>query len=106
MEAYRFVPYARAEKPDDDTTRLLEKAIRGESLNRQEKDRIGEILYGLFGSHGPTYKLAGWAWNMASCLPRILVQYKYDRCFWPHYAPDKTALRKALILPIEQMVYA
>ncbi|MBA7709948.1 hypothetical protein ES703_118874 [subsurface metagenome] len=106
MGAYKFSSCAREEKPDNDQTRLLEKAQSGALLTREEKDRIASLLYGLFSVHGATYKLAGWAWSMSGCLRRILVNYKYDRQFEPYYAPDKTSLRKALCLPISEMVYA
>jgi len=106
MEAYKFSSCAREEKPDNDLTRLLEKAQSGAALTRDEKDRIANTLYGLFGSHSSTYKLAGWAWYMGSCLRRILVNYSWDSNFQPYYAPDKTSLRKALSLPVKEMVYA
>ena len=104
MEAYKFACTAREEKPDNDTTRLLEKAD-GAPLTRQEKDSIAETLWGVFGSHSPVYKLAGWAWNMRFVLPRILVKHTYDNSFSIYYAPDKTSLRKVLH-NVEEMVYA
>jgi hypothetical protein len=106
MTAYKFVPYARETKPDNETTRLLEKAQQSEELTREEKDNIADTLYGIFGSHSSTYKLAGWAWYMGNCLPRILVRFNYDTEFRPYYAPDKTSLRKALHEPIREMIYA
>ena len=106
MAAYRFVSHAKEKKPDNDITRLLEKAQSGEALIREEKDRIAGILWGLFGGHSSTYKLAGWAWPMRDCLPRILVNYRWDNHFEIYHAPDKTSLRKALSLPIREMVYA
>jgi len=104
--AYRFSECAQPIKPDNDITRLLEKAMRKESLNREEKDRIGNLLYGIFGSHSATYKLAGWAWSMSGCLRRILVRFNWDNTFHPYYAPDKTALKNALTHPIREMIYA
>lgn len=106
MVAYKFSTSARDTKPDNDITRLLEKAMRGESLNREEKDRIANQLYGTFGSQSSTYKLAGWAWSMSGYLRRILVRFNWDNNFHPYFAPDKTALRKALTLPIKEMIYA
>lgn len=106
MIAYKFSECAQSVKPDNDITRLLEKAMRKEPLNREEKDRVGNLLYGTFGSQAGTYKLAGWAWNLRSCLRRILVQFRWGVTFHPYYAPDKTALRKALTLPICEMIYA
>ena len=105
MFAYKFSKCATAEKPQTENTELLEKAMRNEALSRQEKDRIAEILYGLFGDHGSTYRLAGWAWHMSGVLPRILVRHTWDNSFCPHYAPDKTALRKVLY-SVAEMVYA
>jgi len=106
MRAYKFSSCAREEKPDNDLTQLLEKAQSGAALTRDEKNRIANTLYGLFGSHSSTYKLAGWAWSMAGCLRRILVNFTWDNSFLPYYAPDKTSLRKALTLPIDEMIYA
>ena len=106
MVAYKFSECAQPVKPDNDITRLLEKAMRGESLDREEKDRIGNLFYGIFGSQSATYKLAGWAWNLSGSLRRILVSYRGANTFHPYYAPDKTALRKALTLPIREMLYA
>lgn len=106
MIAYKFVSYAREEKPDTEVTVLLEKAQSGAGLTREEKDRIASILWGIFGSHSSTYKLYGWAWPMANCLPRILVSYTWDKYFAPYHAPDKTSLRKALCGPIREMIYA
>jgi len=104
--AYKFSECARLVKPDNDITRLLEKAMRKERLSREEKDRIGNLLYGTFGSQAATYKLAGWAWSMSGCLRRILVKFKWGVTFHPYYAPDKTALRKVLPLPVREMIYA
>ena len=109
MQAYKFASTATATKPDNDITRLLEKAIRKEKLSREEKDRIANILYGLFSGYGATYRLAGWAWYMADCLPRILVSNTWSpQQFDAYYAPDKTSLRKALrgLLPVNEMIYA
>lgn len=103
MQAYKFASTATATKPDTDRTRLLEKAIRMEKLSREEKDRIG------YFSNDATYRLAGWAWYMADCLPRILVSNTWrPQQFDAYYAPDKTSLRKALrgLLPVNEMIYA
>ena len=102
--AYVFSSCASKEKPDTEITRLLEKAMRYERLTRQEKDRIAEILYGTFGSHGSAYRLAGWVWYMASYLNRILVRFEHDSEFYPYYAPDKTSLRRALYGKIAEMI--
>lgn len=106
MPAWKFSKTAAAEKPDNEITRLLEKAQSGSSLTREEKDRVSNILYGLFGAASSSYQLAGWEWDMWEYLPRFLVQYKGDRHFWPYYAPDKTSLRKVLITPIREIVAA
>jgi len=97
MSIYKFVPQARADKPVTEYTILLEKAQARMKLTREEKDKISNILYGVFGCHGPTYKLAGWAWAMSSSLKRILVSFTHDPGhFSTYYAPDKTSLRKVL----------
>ena len=106
MSAWKFSKCAVGDKPDNETTRLLEKMQAGGSLTREEKDRVANILYGLFGAGGSSYRLLGWQWDMSRHLPRFLVQYKYDSHFWPYYAPDKTSLRKALTGPIREIVAA
>ncbi len=109
MEAYKFASTATATKPDNNITRLLEKAIRKEKLSREEKNKIANLLYGILGSNGHTYRLAGWAWYMADCLPRILVSFTWNhQQFDTYYAPDKTSLRKVLrgLLPVNEMIYA
>ena len=109
MQAYKFASTATATKPDNNITRLLEKAIRKENLSREEKDKIANLLYGIWGSKGPIYRLAGWAWNMKDCLPRILVLFAWSDGFHIFYAPDKTSLRKLLTETngvIVEMLYA
>lgn len=106
MSAFIFSCCAKEEKPDNETTRLLEKTEAGKALTREEKDRVADILYGTFSNHSATYRLAGWAWPMARCLPRILVNFTWDNHFIPYHAPDKTSLRKALLGPIREMIYA
>jgi hypothetical protein len=103
--AYKFVQWDVPPKPENEMTILLEKAQDGKELTRAEKDRIANILWGLFGCHDSTYKLAGWAWPMYNCLPRILVRYTYDNRFEVYYAPDKSSLRKCLH-GVAEMVYA
>lgn len=105
MYAYKFSSTATTEKPDNDTTRLLEKALRKEALTREEKDKVANILYGTCSGHSCAYKLSGWVWHMYEVLPRILVRHRHDECFWPYRAPDKTSLRKALY-GVGEMVYA
>jgi hypothetical protein len=104
MTAFKFVPYAQPEKPDNDTTQLLEKAQDFDDLTREEKDRIANTLWGIFGSHRASYRLAGWEWPMWDCLHRILVRHTYDNHFSVYYAPDKTSLRKCLN-QVAEMVY-
>ena len=109
MQAYKFVPTATATKPDTNITRLLEKALKRERLSREEKDWIASLLYGILGSNGHTYRLSGWAWYMADCLPRILVHFVWSDGFHISYAPDKTSLRKSLTRTngqIVEMLYA
>lgn len=105
MFAYKFSSTAMAEKPDNELTRLLEKAQDYDALSREEKDRIANILWGIFGSHSSTYRLAGWAWGMSTCLRRILVRHTYDSHFSIYFAPDKTSLQKCLH-QVKEMVYA
>lgn len=104
--AWKFSECAAVEKPDNETTRLLEKAQAGKRLSREEKDRVANILYGPFRSQSSQYQLAGWQWDMHKCLARFLVQFTHDRAFHPYYAPDKTSLRKALNMPIQEIVTA
>ncbi len=107
MYAYKFVNWEVPPKPDTEITGLLEKAQDGEPLTRTEKDRIANVLYGIGGNHSATYKLHGWAWPMQNYFPRILVSFTYEPDkFKTYYAPDKTSLRKALFLPINEMIYA
>lgn len=111
MHCYQFAFHSNVPKtpPKNEITELLDKAFTDEPLTRQEKDRIAEILYGLFGANSSTYKLAGWAWPMAYArqIRRILVKFRYGP--WvEYYAPDKTSLRRALPdqSQIVEMVYA
>lgn len=105
MLPYKFTSGAVDVKPDNDITRLLEKAATDKKLTRIEKDRIAQILYGVCGAHNSIYRLHGWAWPMCECLPRILVNFKYDNVFHPYYAPDKTSLKKVMC-DIREMIYA
>lgn len=109
VKPYCFAKYPDGRtdvKPDNEITRLLERVMADngtDNLTRAEKDRVANILYGVMGAGGSTYKLGGWAWPMGMCLPIILV-----RCYgnWSeYYAPDKTSLRKALSIPVDKMVY-
>lgn len=105
MSIHKFCATAAAEKPVTSDTILLEKAMEGRVLTREEKDRVAEILYGSFGAMSSTYKLAGWAWPMSSSLKRILVSFTYANTFHPYYAPDKTSLRKVLS-SVDEMIEA
>lgn len=95
MKAYVFSECATKEKPDTDTTRLLEKAMDGAELTRQEKDKIADICYGIFGSQFAGYRLAGWQWDLRHCLNKYVVESSFGDLHY-YYAPDKTSLRKAL----------
>ena len=95
MAAFKFSRTAREKKPDNEITRLLEKAMALQSLNRQEKNRIAEICYGTFGSRFAGYKLAGWCWYLHGCLNQYVVEFNYGHLQY-HWAADKTALRKVL----------
>lgn len=93
MNAYKFSSSARTEAPD---MPILEKAFSSKPLNREEKNKVANLLYGIFGAQGPTYRLLGWAWDMtqAEQMRRILVNVKHYG--WQEYfAPDKTSLRRA-----------
>ena len=93
--AYKFSKYAADQKPDTDTTRFIEKVQTGACLSRNEKDRIAEICYGIFGSGFAGYKLHGWLWNIDKVLNEYIVEFSYGG-FQSYYAPDKTSLRKVL----------
>lgn len=88
---------------------LLDKAFGVMPLTRAEKDRIAEIMYGVFGAQNSTYKLSGWGWPMYLAkqqIRRILVSFTYEpNNYRTYYAPDKTSLRKVLS-SVHQMVYA
>lgn len=113
MNCYQFSFHSNVSKtpPKNEITELLDKAFTDEPLTRQEKDRIAEIPYGLFGANSSTYKLVGWAWPMAKArqMRRVLVKFRHDPGCWIEYwAPDKTSLRRALPdhSQIVEMVYA
>lgn len=95
MRAYKFSECAAKVKPDNEITRLLEKAMSRHTLVRAEKDRIAEICYGPFGNGSATYKLSGWAWVLWSCLSKYVVEGPNGHLQYC-YAADKTALRKTL----------
>ncbi|MCK5235886.1 MAG: hypothetical protein KAR06_02780 [Deltaproteobacteria bacterium] len=105
MYAYKFSSTAKEEKPESEITALLEKTLRKDKLTREEKDRVANILYGIFSGHSSAYRLLGWVWYMDGVLPRILVRYRHEQYFWPYRAPDKTSLRKVLD-SVREMVYA
>ncbi len=93
--AYRFSKSATDQKPDTDTTRFIEKIQTGTCLSREEKDRIAQICYGIFGSGFAGYKLHGWLWNIDKVLNEYIVEFSYGG-FQSYRTPDKTSLRKAL----------
>ena len=95
MKAYKFSETATTKKPDNDNTRLLEKAMDFKPLSRKEKDRIAEICYGTFGSHFAGLRLMGWEWDLHDCLQKFVVEFTYGHLQYFH-APDKTSLRKVL----------
>lgn len=83
--------------PLDPMLALYRKSKSGAKLTREEKDRIADRLYGLFGSHSSTYKVGGFAAPFSDHLPRFLVQDKYGAATWrEYYAPDVSSLRRAL----------
>ena len=95
MNVYKFSDTATQVKPDTKTTQFLEKVMQGGEFNRQEKDKLTEILYDNFGCQGTTYRLMGWAWPMREYLKEYIVDSRYYglRSYW---ALDKTSLRKSL----------
>jgi hypothetical protein len=95
MDAYKFSTSAREKKPENTITALIEKAMDFQPLSRQEKDKIADICYGVFGSQFAGYKFLGWRWDLKDCLKRFVVHFKSgDLAFY--YAPDKTSLRKVI----------
>lgn len=112
MNAYKFAFHANvpAQPPETENTKLLDKAFGDEPLTREEKDRIAQVLYGIFGANGPSYRLSGWCWPMSQAkqVKRILVSNRHepDR-FRAYYAPDKSSLRKAIKVDSpKEMIYA
>lgn len=102
--AYADMPVASSQEQDP-TLFLIQRAFGPDSLNRQERNRLAEIMYGVFGS-GHTYRLVGWAWNMsvAQQLRRILVADVGGLTFRTYFAADKLALRTVLDSQAE-MIY-
>lgn len=102
---FQFAPTATKEKPDTETTRLLEKAQRKgmmgtlDTLTREEKNRIAEIT--AHSTHG--YRLSGWCWPLWPFFNQYLVN-QYGS-WQEHTAPDKTSLRHALTGKILQIVF-
>lgn len=82
--------------PECEAKQFHDKLTNHQPLSRQEKDRLAEILYGLFGQHRPIYKMGGWAFDFTDLLPCILVRSEFSSSWGEFYAPDKTSLRKAL----------
>jgi len=95
MNAYRFSDTASDVKPETDTTRFLEKVMQGGKFTRQEKDRLAQIFYGVFGCNGTIYKYMGWAWPMRAYLQEFIVDRQYHG-LKSHWALDKTSLRNSI----------
>ena len=56
--AYKFVKTATPDKPDNDYTRLLEKANAGEKLDREKFEKALDYYYEMMG------------WDVATGVPR------------------------------------
>lgn len=110
LNCYKFSSTATPVPPETDITRLLDKAFTKELLTQQEKVDVARALFGVFGAHGDTYRLAGWAWPMRTApqFRRILVAFDHNPDeFRAFYAPNKSSLRLALSTSdeIEEMIY-
>ena len=66
---------------------LYHRIQDGQKLSREEKDRVADGLYGLFGQSNATYKQGGWAAPFAQVLPCFWVQFTYGR-IEQYFAPD------------------
>lgn len=98
--AYKFAHHANVKDvpPENEITRLFDKAFGDEPLTREEMDAIAERMHGTFGC-GNLYKSAGWCWPLyrAKQMQRLLVTRKYDDGrFHTYYAPDRESLKKAI----------
>lgn len=94
-QAYKFSECAGAKKPVTKITLLFEKVMSEQSLNREEKNRIADICYGLSSQHAPCYKLGGWCWDLMMHLTAYVVEFNHGG-LGKYYAPDKTSLRRTL----------
>lgn len=95
MSIHKFVTHKVSDTPPTcEAFRFYLRLKAGEKLNREEKDRVAELLYGSCGSAGPIYRRGGWQCHFSEVLPAYIVeQYGGLRKVW---APDATSLRKAL----------
>ena len=84
--------------------KLYGKLFNGQKLTREEKDRVAEILYGLFGANSFVYKYGGFAADFRKYCKRFIVRQYGDFC--EYYALDKTSLRKAIPGTIEEIIEA
>ena len=91
--AYKFTETMHP-KPSTIRTRLFEKAEHGQELSREEKDRLADYCYGVFGSGFSGMKLGGWCWSVSRHLQEYIVEQHGN--LQSYFAPDKTSLRRAL----------
>ena len=75
---------------------LYNKLEEGKKLTQEEKEKIINNFYGVFGQHyGAIYKQGGWQANFSPFLKRILVNVRHYG--WKEYRSfNKTILRKVL----------
>ena len=94
---YQFAFHSNvpARPPASQMFDLYYRIQAGEKLSREEKDRVADALYGLFGQSSATFKLGGWAVPFARLLPCFWVQFTYGS-IEQYFAPDKVSLRQAL----------
>lgn len=96
---YKFAPYSKATMDDVKGTeayRLHEKCERGETLTRSEKDRIFSAISGSSYGGKTGWPVQGWMFTFSEVLFCYFVQFRYGH-IEQHYAPDKTAIRKAFV---------
>lgn len=113
MRPYIFIKTDKTCKEIEENNKnsTINKAYESQKkdkLTRVEKNEIARLCYGVFGAAASTCRLMGLAYPFKDSkhTRRILVKFKYSCGFEPYYAPDKTALRKALQgQQIDEMIY-
>lgn len=98
---HKFVEKPIGDTPADcEMFRYYNRLAAGETLNRQEKDRLMDTLYGPGGMGGPTYRFQGWQCYFNEVLPAFIVQQFDLRKMW---APDAASIRKVMHSPIQNL---